>query len=53
VLSRLRPAGKARFAQAVVDVVTEGSFVDKGAKVTIIEVSGNRVVVREVEQGNS
>jgi membrane-bound serine protease (ClpP class) len=52
-LSRLRPAGKARFAEAVVDVVTEGSFVDKGASVTIIEISGNRVVVREAEQGNS
>ena len=51
--SRLRPAGKARFAQAVVDVVTEGSFVDKGARVMIMEVSGNRVVVREAEQGNS
>jgi membrane-bound serine protease (ClpP class) len=51
--SRLRPAGKARFAQAVVDVVTEGSFVDKGARVMIMEISGNRVVVREAEQGNS
>jgi membrane-bound serine protease (ClpP class) len=45
--SRLRPAGKARFEQAVVDVVTEGSFVDKGARVMIMEIVGNRVVVRE------
>ena len=52
-LSRLRPAGKARFAQAIVDVVTEGGFVDKGARVVIMEVSGNRVVVREAQQGNS
>ncbi len=51
--SRLRPAGKASFAQAVVDVVSEGAFIDKGAKVTIIEITGNRVVVREAEQGNS
>jgi membrane-bound serine protease (ClpP class) len=50
--SRLRPAGKARFAQAVVDVVSEGAFIDKGTKVTIIEVTGNRVVVRAAEQGN-
>ncbi len=50
-LSRLRPAGKAKFAQAVVDVVSEGAFIDKGAKVTIIEVTGNRVVVRATEQG--
>jgi membrane-bound serine protease (ClpP class) len=46
-VSRLRPAGKARFGQAVVDVVAEGEFVDKGAKVTIIEIHGNRVVVRQ------
>ena len=52
-LSRLRPAGKAKFAQAVVDVVSEGAFIDKGAKVTIIEVTGNRVVVRAAEQGNT
>jgi membrane-bound serine protease (ClpP class) len=52
-MSRLRPAGKAKFAQAVVDVVTEGSFVDKGSKVMIMEVTGNRVVVREAQQGNS
>ena len=51
-ISRLRPAGKARFAQAVVDVVSEGAFIDKGAKVMIIEVTGNRVVVRETEQNS-
>ncbi len=47
-MSRLRPAGKARFGEAVVDVVAEGAFIDKGAGVEIIEVRGNRVVVREV-----
>jgi membrane-bound serine protease (ClpP class) len=51
-MSRLRPAGKAKFAEAIVDVVTEGAFIDKGTKVTIIEVTGNRVVVRAAEQGN-
>jgi len=49
-MSRLRPAGKAKFADAVVDVVAEGAFVDKGAKVTIIEVRGNRVVVRQTDR---
>jgi membrane-bound serine protease (ClpP class) len=48
-ISRLRPAGKAMFGEAVVDVVAEGAFIDKGAKVTIIEVRGNRVVVRQKE----
>jgi membrane-bound serine protease (ClpP class) len=45
-MSLLRPAGKAKFVEAIVDVVSEGGFIDKGAKVTIIEVTGNRVVVR-------
>ncbi|MFH1371588.1 MAG: NfeD family protein [Planctomycetota bacterium] len=49
-VSRLRPAGKARFGEAVVDVVAEGEFIDKGTKVTIIEIHGNRVVVKAVEQ---
>jgi membrane-bound serine protease (ClpP class) len=47
--SPLRPAGKARFGEEYVDVVTDGSFVDKGRQVRVIEISGNRVVVREVE----
>jgi membrane-bound serine protease (ClpP class) len=46
-LARLRPAGKARFGEAVVDVVAEGEFIDKEMKVKIIEIRGNRVVVRQ------
>ena len=46
-ISRLRPAGKAIFSDAVVDVVAEGEFIDKGMKIKIIEIHGNRVVVRE------
>jgi membrane-bound ClpP family serine protease len=44
----LRPAGKARFGEDYVDVVAEGSYVMAGARVQIIEVEGNRVVVKEV-----
>lgn len=49
VVSTLRPTGKAKFGDAVVDVVAEGNFLDKGTKVEIIEIYGNRVVVKEVE----
>lgn len=49
-ISRLRPAGKARFGDAVVDVVAEGAFIDKGVKVEIIAIYGNRVVVRTGER---
>lgn len=44
----LRPAGKARFGPMLVDVVTEGEFLDAHARVEVIERRGNRVVVRAV-----
>lgn len=47
--SPLRPAGKAIFGDAYLDVVADGSFVDKGRQVRIIQISGNRIVVREIE----
>lgn len=48
VLSTLRPIGKAKFADAIVDVVAEAEFLDKGTKVEIIEIHGNRVVVKAI-----
>jgi membrane-bound serine protease (ClpP class) len=38
----------ARFGDAYVDVVTEGGYVPAGARVQVIEIEGNRVVVKEV-----
>ncbi|MFZ2146849.1 MAG: NfeD family protein [Sedimentisphaerales bacterium] len=46
-VSKLRPTGKAKFGDAIVDVVAEAEFLDKGAKVEIIEIHGNRVVVKK------
>lgn len=46
VTSTLRPTGKARFGDAVVDVVAIAEFLEKGTKVVIIEIHGNRIVVR-------
>jgi membrane-bound serine protease (ClpP class) len=46
VVSILRPTGKARFGNAIVDVIAEAEFLDKGTKVEIIEIHGNRVVVK-------
>ena len=48
VVSTLRPAGKVKFGDAIVDCVAEGEFLDKNAKVEIIGIRGNRVVVRKV-----
>jgi membrane-bound serine protease (ClpP class) len=42
----LRPSGKARFADHVVDVVTEGEFIARETPVTVIQTDGMRVVVK-------
>ena len=42
----LRPSGKARFADHVVDVVTEGEFVAAETPITVIQKDGMRVVVK-------
>ncbi|MGM0491270.1 MAG: NfeD family protein [Planctomycetota bacterium] len=47
--SPLRPAGRALFGDAYLDVVTDGSFVDRGRRVRVIQISGNRIVVRETD----
>ena len=49
VVSTLRPAGKGKFGQAIVDCVAVAEFLDKGARIEIIEIHGNRVVVRAME----
>ncbi len=44
----LRPAGKTQFGDQFVDVVAEGGYVQPGTRVQVIEIEGNRVVVKEV-----
>ncbi|OAI54512.1 hypothetical protein AYO44_14820 [Planctomycetaceae bacterium SCGC AG-212-F19] len=44
----LRPAGMVRFGDDYVDVVAEGSYVEPGARVQVIEIEANRIVVKEV-----
>lgn len=42
----LRPSGKARFADHVVDVVTEGEFIPAQTPITVVQKDGMRVVVK-------
>ena len=42
----LRPSGKARFADHVVDVVTEGEFIAAETPITVTQKDGMRVVVK-------
>lgn len=46
----LRPSGSVKLDDEYLDVVTEGSYIEKGKTVKIIKVSGGRVVVRSVEK---
>jgi membrane-bound serine protease (ClpP class) len=46
----LRPSGKARFADRVIDVVTEGEFIAPQTPVTVIQTDGMRVVVKSAVQ---
>ncbi|CAA9254583.1 MAG: hypothetical protein AVDCRST_MAG42-2712 [uncultured Chthoniobacterales bacterium] len=45
-LTTLRPSGKARFGDHVVDVVTEGDFIAAETPVSIVSTDGMRVVVK-------
>lgn len=49
VCSTLRPTGKVKFDEKIVDCVAEAHFLDKGAEVTIIDIHGNRVVVKKLK----
>lgn len=46
--TKLRPAGIALIDDQKVDVMTEGGFIEKDQPVEVIQVEGNRVVVREI-----
>jgi len=46
-ITTLRPSGKAEFEGEVLPVETDGEFLSIGDSVQIIEVSGNRIIVRK------
>ena len=45
-MSVLRPAGKAQIGDRFVDVVSEGAYITKGSQIEVIDVQGNKIVVR-------
>lgn len=45
-LTALRPAGRVEIDGTVLDVVSEGEFIQPGLEVTVIDTTGNRMVVR-------
>jgi membrane-bound ClpP family serine protease len=44
----LHPAGTAEFDGVKLDVVTEGNYLDKNTRVKVSEVTGRRIVVKEI-----
>jgi membrane-bound serine protease (ClpP class) len=49
----LRPAGKAMFGDEVLSVMSDGSMIQRGASVRVIEVHSTRVVVEPLESGQA
>jgi membrane-bound serine protease (ClpP class) len=46
-VTTLRPSGKAEFGDEVLNVETDGEFVETGTTVEVMEVIANRIVVRK------
>jgi len=47
-ISDLRPAGFARIDGKRIDVVTQGGMIAKGTPIEVIDIEGNRVVVKKL-----
>ncbi|MEW9107799.1 MAG: nodulation protein NfeD [Cytobacillus gottheilii] len=47
-LTALRPAGTVVISNERIDVVSEGGFIQKDAKVRVVKAEGSRIVVREL-----
>ncbi|MBN2450462.1 MAG: nodulation protein NfeD [Lentisphaeria bacterium] len=49
----LRPAGTAEFGDQRLDVVTSGDMIGRGARIKVVHVEGNRVVVEAAPEGEN
>lgn len=49
--SDLRPSGTAYFDDRKIDVVTHGDYIARQTPVRIVEVHGNRIVVKDISRG--
>lgn len=47
--TQLTPGGKARFGEILVDVIADGEVIERGRKIEVVRVQGNRVLVKEVD----
>ncbi len=49
--TQLTPSGKARFGDQVVDVISDGELIPRGAAIYVAEVRGNHVLVMPIDSG--
>ncbi|MCM8783696.1 MAG: nodulation protein NfeD [Candidatus Omnitrophica bacterium] len=47
-ITYLRPSGKAEFSGKVLDVISEGEFIEKDKEVKVISIEGAKVVVKSI-----
>jgi membrane-bound serine protease (ClpP class) len=45
----LRPSGKARFGDLLLDVTADGFFIEPDSLVEVVDVQGSKVIVRRME----
>jgi membrane-bound serine protease (ClpP class) len=44
----LKPTGKARFGESLIDVTADGFYIEPGTPVEVVEVQGSKVIVKRV-----
>ncbi len=44
----LRPSGRAKIEEKILDVITEGEFIEKDKEIKVVKVEGNKITVKEV-----
>lgn len=47
-LTPLRPSGTADFDGVRLDVLTRGDFIERGSKVTVEEINGKKIIVKQI-----
>ena len=52
-ITGLRPSGRAKFDGQAVDVVTVGNWIERGRKIKVVAVHGNRIVVDANESSDA
>lgn len=50
--TNLRPAGKGIFGNIRLNVITEGDFLEKGARIRIIQAEGSKIIVKKIKEEN-